>query len=113
MAKKSFKAACKVFVTFWYTLLLLSYASSAYADTPTIVSGFLKLLNDASGWLLGLIPSAAGVMIGYHAIMKKFAEGDQAEVAIHNRSMVNILKAGAIGTGAMGLAKTILSYFSS
>ncbi|GBF35413.1 hypothetical protein DCCM_4540 [Desulfocucumis palustris] len=51
-------------------------------------------------------------MIGYHALMKQTSEGDQAEVASHNRAMVNVLKAGAIGTGAVGLVKTILAYFS-
>jgi len=112
MTKKSFKAVRRVLVNFGYTLLIVSHAPAAYAETPTVVGGFLNLLNDASGWLLGLIPSAAGVMIGYHAVMKKFAEGDQVEVALHNRAMINILKAGAIGTGSMGLAKTILSYFS-
>jgi hypothetical protein len=96
----------------WSTTLLLSYASAAHAATPTIVTGFLNLVNDATTWLLGLIPGTASVMIGYHALMKQTAEGDQAEVSGHNRAMINILKAGAVGTGAVGLVKTILSYFA-
>lgn len=111
MRKMLINLVCRSLLTLWYTLLLLSYASAAYAATPIIVTGFLNLLNDATSWLLGMVPGGAAVMIGYHALMKMFAGGEQVEVAHHSRSMFKVLKAGAIGTGAVGFTKAILSYF--
>lgn len=112
MRKKLINLVGRSLLTSWYTLLFLSYASAAYAETPNIITGFLNLLNDATSWMLGLVPGSTTVMLGYHALMKQVAGGEQAEIAHHNRAMINVLKYGAIGTGAVGLTKAILSYFS-
>ena len=101
----------KIMIIFCYTLPLVFYASAAYAAPPELITGFMNLINDATSWVLGLIPGTATIMIGYHYLMKSAAEGDPTEVVSHNRAIINVLKAGAIGTGAVGLVKTILSYF--
>lgn len=103
----------KTITTFLFTLFILSLANSAYAaGTPTIVTGFLNLLNDASGWLLILVPSATALMLGYHALMKQMSDGDSTVVSSRNKSMKSVLIGGAISTSAVALAKAFLSYFS-
>ncbi|WP_227766352.1 hypothetical protein [Zhaonella formicivorans] len=99
--RKSFKLV--------FFLAVLTFAIPAYAE-PQIVSGAKNLLNDATTWLLGLIPTAAGLMIGYHALMKQFND-DPTSASIHNKAMKNILVAGAIGVSAVGLVKAFLAYF--
>ncbi|MDK2895795.1 MAG: hypothetical protein PWQ98_1922, partial [Moorella sp. (in: firmicutes)] len=73
----------------------------------------INLLNDATSWLLGLIPAGSGAAIGYHALMKQMSlDGDPSTAAVHNRAMRNVLIGGAIGESAVGITKVFLSYFS-
>jgi len=111
MKNKLIKLVGKIMMIIYYSLPFMFFASTAYADTPSLVTGFMDLVNDATSWLLGLIPGAATVMIGYHYLMKSVAEGEPTEVAGHNRAISNIFKNGAIGIGVVGLVKTFLAYF--
>ena len=43
---------------------------------PEFITNFSRLLTDATTWIMFLIPTAGGVMIGYHALMKEMEEGD-------------------------------------
>lgn len=94
---------------FYVFLIVVSMSSPAWAE-PELVSGASNLLNDATTWLLGLIPTAAGLMIGYHALMKQFSD-EPTSTSIHNKAMKNILVASAIGVSAVGLVKAFLAYF--
>lgn len=88
---------------------LITIGGPASAE-PEMVTNTKNLLNDATTWILGLIPLAGGLMIGYQALMKQFTD-DDALVAKHNRAMKNILIAGVIGMSAVGLVKAVLSYY--
>jgi hypothetical protein len=81
------------------------------APEPELVSNTKNLLNDATTWIMILIPVAAGLMIGYQALMKQFTD-DDALVAKHNRAMKNILIAAVIGISAVSIVKLVLSYFA-
>lgn len=91
-------------------ITVLTFALPAYAE-PNIVSNTSKLLNDASKWVLGLIPVAAGLMIGYHSLCKMFAQDDPHVIAKHNHAMKNILIGSAIGLSAAGIVSIITSYY--
>ena len=86
-------------------------ALAAPGGQPEFVSGAINLLNDATTWLLGIIPAASGAAIGYHALMKQMSDGDPATAAAHNRAMRNVLIGGAIGESAVGITKAFLAYF--
>lgn len=90
-------------------LSLMMTGGPAWAE-PEVVTNTKRLLNDATTWILGLIPLAGGLMIGYQALMKQFTDDDMM-VAKHNRAMKNILIAGVIGMSAVGLVKAVLAYF--
>ncbi|MDN5347395.1 MAG: hypothetical protein PWP65_959 [Clostridia bacterium] len=93
-------------------VVLLAFARTAFAaPTPGFVTGATNLLNDATSWLLGIIPAGAGAAIGYHALMKQLSDGDPASAAVHNRAMRNVLIGAAIGESAVGITKAFLSYF--
>ncbi|QGP94106.1 hypothetical protein MGLY_35310 (plasmid) [Neomoorella glycerini] len=94
-------------------VILLAFARAAFAASgqPQIVTGAVNLLNDATSWLLGIIPAGSGAAIGYHALMKQMSDGDPATAAHHNRAMRNVLIGGAIGESAVGITKVFLSYF--
>jgi len=78
---------------------------------PPIVSGVMNLLQAAEGWLLALIPLGAGLMLGYHGLMKAMAGGDGMAVETHNKAMKNTIIAAAIAEAAMGTVAFILPYF--
>lgn len=90
-------------------IIFFAFVKAAFAQ-PQFVQGATNFLDDATTWLLGLIPSASGLAIGYHAIMKQFAE-DPSAASIHNRAMRNVLVAGAIGESAVAITKAFLAYF--
>lgn len=93
-------------------VILLAFARAAFAaEQPQIVTGAVNLLNDATSWLLGIIPAGTGAAIGYHALMKQMNDGDPATAAGHNRAMRNVLIGGAIGESAVGITKAFLAYF--
>lgn len=97
-------------------IILLTFARVAFAAAsggqPQIVTGAVNLLNDATSWLLGIIPAGSGAAIGYHALMKQMSlDGDPSTAAVHNRAMRNVLIGGAIGESAVGITKVFLSYF--
>lgn len=75
------------------------------------VNNALNLLNDATTWILMLIPAAATLMLGYQALMKQFTD-DEAMIAKHNRAMKNILIGAAIGVSCIGIVKAFLAYFN-
>lgn len=75
------------------------------------VNNVMNLLNDATTWIIMLIPAGAGVMLGYQALMKQFTD-DEAMIAKHNRAMKNILVGAAIGVSCVGIVKAILAYFN-
>jgi len=78
---------------------------------PEFVINFGRLLTDATTWIMFLIPTAGGVMIGYHALMKAMEEGDAHSAASHNKAIKNILVGGAIGMSATAIVRVILAYF--
>jgi len=78
---------------------------------PEFISNALELLRAVLGWLLILIPVAAGVAIAYHAFAKQMEEGDSHAAAQHSRAIRNILVAGAIGMSASVIATTVLNFF--
>lgn len=92
-------------------VIFFAFARAAFADQPQFVQGAINLLNDATTWLMSLIPAASGAAIGYHALMKQLGDADPAAAAVHNRAMRNILIAGAIGESAVGITKAFLAYF--
>lgn len=92
-------------------IIFFAYIRAAFAQPPDFVQGALRLLTDATTWLLGLIPAASGAAIGYHALMKQLGDSDPAAAAAHNKAMRNILVGGAIGTSAVGITRAFLSYF--
>ena len=93
------------------TLVLTTFSTAAYAESPVIVSGSLKLLTDASTWLIGLIPAASAAMVGYHSLMKQMSDGDPSVASSANKSIKRVLIGGAIGTTAAGLTKAFLAYY--
>ena len=78
---------------------------------PEFITNISRLLTDATTWIMFLIPTAGGVMIGYHALMKEVEEGDAHSAAGHNKAIKNILVGGAIGMSAMAIVRVVLAYF--
>ncbi len=78
---------------------------------PTFITNIGRLLTDATTWILFLIPTAGGLMIGYHALMKEVEEGDVHSAALHNKAIKNILIGGAVGMSATAIVRVVLAYF--
>ena len=78
---------------------------------PSFVSGTINLLQAVNGWLLALIPIAAGLMLGYHGLMKTAAAGDYGAIDAHNRAMKNIVTAAIVAESAMAIIRAVLSYY--
>lgn len=91
--------------------LFVAVAPDVFAAPPQLVTGATNLLNDATTWLLGLIPVGAGAALGYHAVQKQLSDGDPNSVAQINHKMRNVLVGGAVGESAVGLTKAFLGYF--
>lgn len=90
----------------------LTVAAPAFAaGQPAIVGQATRLLQDVSGWLLGLIPAGTTAALGWQALQKQLSDGDPNTIAQINHKMRNTLIGGAIGTGAAGIASAFLSYF--
>ncbi|WP_207637543.1 hypothetical protein [Desulfotruncus alcoholivorax] len=93
-------------------VFLVVVSPAAAAGEPEFVTGFKNLLNDATSWILGLIPVAAGAKIGYHALMKNLSQEEEMHsVSVHNKGIKNALVGGAIGVSATLIVKAFLSYF--
>lgn len=73
------------------------------------VFNLTQLLNDVSGWLIGLVPTAGAAAIGYHALAKNAAT-DDSTAAQHTRAQRNVLIGTMIGTGASALIRWLTSY---
>lgn len=94
-------------------LFLVAYASPVLAaDEPKLVSGTLQLLNDATKWLLILVPVSTAFKAGWHYWLKQLKEGDPAEAAQEAKAAKNAIIAGIIITSIVGLVKVLLSYYS-
>ena len=93
-------------------LLILLLPSVAQAAAPTLVSGTLNLLNDATTWLLGLVPAGTALMAGWNLWVKSMNEGDPAEAAAHGKAAKKVVISGIIITGVVGLVKALLAYYS-
>lgn len=79
---------------------------------PAFVGNVFRLLSDALNWVLYLVPVAAALVIAYHALMIKFAEGEHEGALKHKKGIKKTLIYGAIAFSASGLVSVILSYFS-
>lgn len=78
---------------------------------PQIVTGTQRLLQDAFGWLLILIPLGAALGIGWQAFLKTMADGDPNVIASRNKTMKTIGIAAIIGMTASGTIYAILAYY--
>jgi|GEM_PF-2308898 len=89
----------------------MTVATPAYAADPEFIQGAKDLINDATNWLLGLIPLATALMVGYHALMRQLSDEDGMQNASRKRMMMKTLTGGAIGVSCTAIAKVILAYF--
>ena len=79
---------------------------------PTVVTGTQALIAAATGWLMGIIPAGGGLMAGYHWFMSSVGSGgDEMVAAQHKRGARNTLIATLLAFCAVGLVKTLLSYY--
>lgn len=93
------------------TVLSIVGASSVFATpaTPTIVTGGIKLINAASGWLLLIIPVSSAAIFGFHAWAKSVAE-EGGEVADRNKKMKRVIIWGSIAMSGSAIIKLIFYY---
>lgn len=84
-----------------------SYASSGVK----LIDGTVDLFDAISGWLLLIIPTGAGTVLGYHALQKSLSD-DQAVIAEKNKAMKNVIIGAAIATTASGLVKIVLAFYN-
>lgn len=104
----------RIQVASYYAMVLsLLVVSPVFAEghAPKIVTGAVKLAQDAFGWILILVPVTAGTMFAWHAWMKSMADGDPGTIAEKNKKMKGVLVYSAIAEGASGLVFMVLSYF--
>lgn len=92
-------------------LTLLTTGKPVLAGQPKLVSGTVALFNAGTGWLLVLIPVAAGCVLGYTALQKSLTD-DHAVVAEKNKMMKNVLIGAAIAESAAGLVTAVLAFYS-
>ena len=79
---------------------------------PTVVTGTQALISAATGWLMGIIPAGGGLMAGYHWFMSgPGAGGDEMLASQHKRATRTTLIATLLAFCAVGLVKTLLSYY--
>ena len=79
---------------------------------PTVVTGTLALLSAATGWLLGIVPVGGGLMASYHWFMSgPGAGGDEMLASQHKRATRNTLIGTLLAVCAVGLVKTLLSFY--
>lgn len=91
-------------------LLLVSSTNAYAAGEPKLVTGTVALFQEASKWLLGIIPVGAGLMLGYQALQKSLTD-DTAVIAEKNKFMKNVIIGAAIAECASGLVMVILSFY--
>ena len=105
----------RLFQALVMAFMLLSIAAPAWAASSGI--GFLDdttaLVSAISGWMLIIIPIAAGLMLAYYAAMKMMNEGDPQVAMRANHAMKNVIIAAVIGESAAGLISGITSYYSN
>jgi len=77
---------------------------------PKIVSGTLSLISAITGWLLLIIPVAAGCYLTFLSLQKS-ATQDQAVIAEKNKAIKNTIIAAVIGECASGIITLILSFY--
>ncbi len=85
-------------------------SQQVFASQPTLVTGTVELTKAATGWLLILIPTVAGLVLGYLAITKATAT-DQSIISEKNRLMKNVLIGAVLAESASGLVTLILGYY--
>lgn len=104
----------KVLTVAIYTSMFLAMSTSnAFAaDTPTIVTGTEKLFQTGTTWLLGIIPAAAGCMLGYQASQKSLTD-DEGVIAQRNKFMKNVVKGAVVAECASGIITAVLSFYTS
>lgn len=91
-------------------LALLAGPSIASAAAPPVVQSAANLLNEATSWLLLLVPGAGGTMLAYHAVMRNL-DPDEQSVLRHNNAMRRVLIGTAIATSAVGTVNWLSGYF--
>ena len=95
------------------TIALYSTPVMATQGGVPIIGGVTKLLNDALGWLSGLIPLGCALFLGFHAFKKTMSD-DQAMIADCNKKMKNTLISGVVAVSAVLIVKFLLStYFGA
>lgn len=102
----------KAYNTIVYSMMIgMAMTSSAYAGTPKLITGTVKLFQTITTWLLLIIPVGAGAVLGYQALQKSLTD-DQAVVAEKNKMMKNVVIGAAIAETASGLITVILSFYA-
>ena len=91
------------------TIIVISMVNIAYA-TPKLITGTVSLFTAVTSWLLIIIPTGAGAVLGYHALQKSLSD-DQAVVAEKNKQMKNVIIGAAIAETASGLVTILLNFY--
>ena len=115
---KTVKTIKNFFRKAWGTLCLIPVlALTAYADDPTtpggdfansaFATGTKRLLEDASGWLIGIGIIAGGLAAGYCLVRRAFADETDGKMW-KNRAIT----AGVCGV-AVGVVSGIIALVSS
>lgn len=108
---KKFALSRTVVIFTMFMMLMVLASESAFASNPTIVTGSVKLAQQALTWVLLLVPVTAALMFGYHTWMKSMADGESGEVAARNKAIKRVLIYSAIAEGASGLITLFLGYY--
>jgi hypothetical protein len=85
--------------------------AATVAPPPKLVTGTQKLFNDATVWLLILIPVGAALFIGWQAFQKSLSE-DDAVIADKNKKIKTSLIAAVIAESATAIVTLVLSYYA-
>ena len=107
--KKILKRITKI--TLAVSIIMSSKVYASAAGQPAIVTNSIRLITDATGWLMLLIPLVAALMVGFWSFQKSMSD-DQAQTADLNKKIKTTIISGAIGVSASGLVNFILGYFS-
>ncbi len=78
---------------------------------PDFVGNVVNLLNNVRMWILAIVPTAGGMMIAWHALQKKLADGDAGEMAERDRKIKDVLKSTAIAFIGLGIVMAIAAAF--
>ncbi|BDG59775.1 hypothetical protein [Caldinitratiruptor microaerophilus] len=100
----------RVLAAFPLLVAALAGASAAWAAAPPVVQGAARLVNEATSWLLLLVPGTGGSMLAYHALMRN-VDPDETNVQRHNSAMRKVLIGTAIAETAAGTINWLSGYF--